>query len=274
MPLFELKYNDYMEANMKGNVFKILLVIFVVATTLVGCNTKGVAEENQVLTIFAAASLTDALNEIKGLYEGKNNTILQFNFAASGTLQKQIEEGAPADVFISAGVKQMDELQAKELIVRGTRQDLLKNSIVLIGAEKFKEKIHSLEDLQSEDIKYVAIGTPETVPAGQYTKESLEYYKLWELLGNKFVFTKDVRQVLTYVESGNAEVGFIYQSDALVSKNTVVILEIPEVAHKAIVYPAAVVKGKAEEESRKFLAYLNGKEARIVFEKYGYVVNK
>lgn len=245
------------------------IIIFIVALSLLsGCRER---EKIQTLNVFAASSLTDVLSEIKGIYEGQSNIKLQFNFAASGTLQKQIEEGAPADVFISAGVKQMDELETKGLIIRETRRDLIKNTLVLIGTKGISGVFNSIDDLNLGDIKYIGVATPETVPAGMYTKETLQYFQLWEKLEDKYVFTKDVRQVLTYVESGNTEVGFVYLSDAKLAKTAEVLLEIPVDAHRPILYPIALVNKENGIEGNKFLDFLVGDEAKKIFEKHGYV---
>lgn len=249
----------------------ILGFLLIASLFLVGCQNNQVPQ-TRVLKVFAASSLTDALEELKVVYEAHNNIKLEFNYAASGTLQKQIEEGAPVDVFISAGVKQMDTLEGKGLIRKESRIDLLKNTLVLIGDEGLKGKLNSLEDLAGEEIKYIALGTPETVPVGMYTKEALQYYDLWESLKEKYVYTKDVRQVLSYVKSGNTEVGFVYLSDAMVSENTEVILEIPKEAHSPIIYPAAIINNNNPEESLRFLEFLTSDEGGRVFEKYGYVL--
>lgn len=236
---------------------------------LSGCQ-KAQAPKTGELNVFAAASLTDALEEIRDIYELSNNTKLVFNFSASGTLQKQIEEGAAADVFISAGVKQMDRLEEKGLIVKESRTDLLGNTLVLIGNKGLEVNINSLADLAAEEIRFIAIGTPETVPAGMYAREALEYYGLWEKFKEKHVYTKDVKQAISYVESGNAEIGFVYASDALQGENTKIMLEIPEEAHSQILYPAAIVNKSNLKESSSFIEFLYSAEAGSIFKKYGF----
>lgn len=228
------------------------------------------------LTISAAASLTESLNEIKALYAAKApNVTLTFNFGASGTLQQQIEQGAPADLFLSAGKKQMDALVTKQLIDSAKTKNLLLNDLVLVTPVDSKTNVAKIEDLSGADIKKLAVGTPESVPAGSYAKEALTYYKLWDALQPKVVLTKDVKQVLSYVETGNTEAGFVYKSDALTSKKVKVALTVDAASHSAIEYPMGIVKAtKHASEAEAFYTYLQTKEALDIFVKYGFTLPK
>lgn len=232
--------------------------------------------EKVELTISAAASLTDALKEIQTSYEGKNKPIkLNFNFGASGALQQQIEQGAPADVFLSAATKNMKALVDKQLIEPAQQKNLLINELVLVVPADGKVVVQKIEDLTAEGIKHVAIGEPQTVPAGSYAKEALTQTKLWDGLQAKIVQGKDVRQVLTYVESGNAEAGFVYKTDALTSQKVKVALSVDSKSYTPIEYPAGIVKAtKHSKEAADFYAYLQTKEAQDVFVKYGFTIPK
>lgn len=262
-------------------VRKMILILLICSLVLAGCtgDIKSTDDGKQqikgriTLNIFAAASLTDAMNEIKDMYEKENDNItLQFNFASSGTLQKQIEEGAGADYYISAGASQMNVLEEKALIE--DRQDLLKNQLVVVGTKNMKNKVSKMEDLLSNDVKYMAIGTPETVPVGKYTKEALAHYGLWEKLSDKMVMTKDVRQALTYVQTGNADIAFVYSSDELILENGITLFQVSDEAHAKIIYPSAIIKDtKYKAEVTKFAEFLLSNKGSAIFEKHGFMVN-
>ena len=225
------------------------------------------------LTISAAASLTDSLQEIQTLYQQQHpNVTLTFNFAASGTLQKQIEQGAPADLFFSAGSKQMDALLDANLIDKAHEKDLLANDLVLIVPKDSSFKVSSLQDLNGNDIKKLAVGTPESVPAGMYAKQTLESAGLWDSLQSKIVLTKDVKQVLSYVETGNTEAGFVYKTDAMDSDKVQVALTTPADSHDPILYPAGIVSASTHpEEAAAFYDYLQTDEAQAIFVKHGFM---
>lgn len=226
--------------------------------------------ETVKLTISAAASLKDAAEELKSLYAKQHPEVtITYNFAASGTLQKQIEEGAPADMFISAGKKQMDALVEKGLIADGTRKDLLRNELVLIT--KKDSQITDFSDLVKSEVGKVSIGTPESVPAGKYAQETLITLNLWDKLQSKLVLAKDVRQVLTYVETGNVDAGLVYRSDAMMGKEIKIVSDAPADSHKPIVYPMAIIKSTKQQKAvEDYVAFLTGDEAGTVFEKYGF----
>lgn len=224
------------------------------------------------LTISAAASLKDAIAETEAAYQ-QNRAKIAFanNFASSGTLAAQIEQGAPVDVFISAAPEQMDSLVVKGLIVASTRRNLLRNSLVLIAP--LDSKLQDFQALTAPSIRVIAMGDPTSVPAGQYGKQTLQSLHLWDQLSTKLVFGRDVRQVLTYVETGNAEAGLVYATDARTSSKVRVIATAPESAHEPIVYPVAVVKGsRSEEAARQFVDYLASPAAQAIFLKYGFTI--
>ena len=224
------------------------------------------------LTVSAAASLKDALADVESTYK-KSHPNIDFanNYGSSGTLAAQIDQGAPVDLFISASSKPMDELEAKRLLVAGTRRNLLRNTLVLIAP--LDSRLKDFQGLAERSIHVIALGDPGSVPAGQYGNETLTALHLVDSLKAKFVLAKDVRQVLTYVETGNADAGLVYATDALISAKVRVVAVAPEWTHEAIVYPAAVVRGgHGEEAARRFEEYLSSQAADAVFMKRGFTV--
>ncbi len=253
---------------MKRNIIAFILLLTVIIAG--GCSKTPVADTVE-LNVAAAASLTDAAKKIESLYIAQNpNTKITFNFASSGTLQKQIEEGAPTDLFISAGVKQMDALAEKDLIVADSRKNLLGNELILIA-----EKNSALQDfagLTDPAIKRISIGTPETVPAGKYAQEALTSLNLYDQIKPKLVQAKDVRQVLTYVESGNVDAGLVYKSDTYQAKDIRIVTAAPSDSHKPIVYPIAIIKASQNQaEAQAFADFLASDEAAAVFAEHGFV---
>lgn len=232
-------------------------------------------EQNTItLTVSAAASLKDSLEELTPIFEDLNPSIkLVYNFGASGSLQKQIEQGAPVDLFLSAGKKQMDALIDKKLVLADQSVSLLLNSLVLIVKSDAEGIPDQLENLKDVAIHNIAVGEPEVVPAGTYARETLESEGLWEELQPKMVFTKDVSQVLTYVESGNADAGFVYLTDALLSDKVKMAFQIDASKHKSILYPAGIIaETKHNGEAEQLLQFLQSKEAQDVFVKYGFTI--
>lgn len=228
------------------------------------------------LNISAAVSLKDALTEIQANYQKKSpNVKLVFNLGASGSLQKQIEQGAPADIFISAAPKQMDELEAKNMVNKATRKNLVENKLVLIVSEKSTLGLAKFEDLSKASVQKLSVGEPAVVPAGQYAQQVLQKMGIWDQLKDKTVYAKDVRTVLTYVETGNVEAGIVYKTDAAASNKVKIAATAPEGSHQSIIYPAAVLTGsKQQKAAEEFLAYMAGPEGKTVFEKYGFVMGK
>lgn len=261
----------------------LLIGMLALSLTMVGCGgsqpaAPKAAEAPQPLelTVSAAVSLKDALAEIQANYAKlKPNVKLVFNLGASGSLQKQIEQGAPADIFISAAPKQMDELDAKNLINKATRKNLVENKLVLIVPQDSKLALAKFEDLLKPEVKQISIGEPSVVPAGQYAQEVLQKLSVWDKVKEKAVLAKDVRTVLTYVETGNVDAGIVYKTDAASSKKIKIAATAPEGSHKPIIYPAAVLSGaKQSKAAEEFLAYLSGPEGKTVLEKYGFVMGK
>ncbi|CAN1211286.1 Molybdate ABC transporter substrate-binding protein [Tumidithrix helvetica PCC 7403] len=227
--------------------------------------------KNVQLTVSAAASLKEALGEINPLYStSKSNVAVRTNFGSSGDLLQQIANGAPVDVFISAAAKQMDELQKSNLILTNTRRDLLSNRLVLIVPAN-KNDASDLKDLTNANIERIAIGDPRSVPAGQYAEQALKKLEIWQSVESKFVLGNNVRQVLQFVESGNAQAGIVYATDAKTSTKVKVVQTIEAKLHKPIVYPIAVLQKSPNQPSAKsYLEFLSSALAKHIFEKYGF----
>ena len=228
-------------------------------------------QTDSALTVSAAASLQDALEQIAPAFgQSHPHLKVRFNFGGSGTLEQQIERGAPVDVFLSAAPKPMDQLTAKGLILSGTRRDLLRNQIVLI-APRDSTSLHSFADLAMPSVKLIALGDPGSVPAGDYGRQVLQALHLWQTVQGKLVLAKDVRQVLTYVETGNADAGVVYATDARLSSGVRVVATAPESSHAPVVYPTAVVEGSREPSAaRAFVSFLEGPQAREIFTRFGF----
>ena len=225
------------------------------------------------ITVFAAASLTDSLKEIASSYEKQTGDRIVFNFGASGFLARQIEEGAPADIFFSADEAKMDGLERKGLIVRETRQRRLSNTLVIVVAADSQLSLKSAKDLADAKINRVALADPRTVPAGIYAKEYLERARLWSVLEPKVVPTDNVRAALSAVQSGNVEAGIVYKTDASISRKVKVAFEIPAGDGPAISYPMALVEESKERgAAQRFLKYLNSADADRIFREFGFIV--
>jgi molybdate transport system substrate-binding protein len=244
------------------------------AGLLVGCGTSRTAREATPaaeIMVFAGAGLKDTLPEVAELYRRQHpEAKVSFNFAGSGTLQKQIEQGAPADIVIFPGKKQLDALEKEGLIDKATRKKILADKLVLI-TPKGEEKVKSFADLASPGVGKVAIGDPATVPAGEWAKETLVNLGLWEKVQPKLVLAKDVQQVKAYVETGSVDVGLVWRSTAVTTAKVRIAAEAPEKAHRPIFFTGAVVGSSKEKETAlDFLNYLAGPEAAAVFARHGF----
>ena len=226
------------------------------------------------LNVSAASSLTAAIKDIDAQYTKENpNVTFSANFASSGTLQKQIEQGAPADVFISAGSSQMDSLAKENMIITDTRKNLLNNKLVLVVPADSTLGISSFNDLTSANIKQIAIGDPKSVPAGTYAQKAFDLLGITDEVSSKYVIGADVKAVLSYVESGNVDAGLVYLTDAMTSTKVKVVATAPDTINAQIVYPVAVVAAsKVTDAARAYENYLFGNEAKTIFEKYGFTV--
>lgn len=242
---------------------------------VVGVLSAAVSLPAAEINVFAAASLTDALKQIARAYEKPSGDKLIFNFGASSTLARQIEEGAPADIFFSADEATMDRLERGGCIVRETRKNRLSNSLVILVAADSPLVIQSANDLTKAAIRRIALADPKAVPAGVYARTYLERLALWSAVKPKVVPTENVRGALAAVESGNVEAGLVYKTDAAISRRVRIAYEVPRAEGPAISYPAALVTGsKQPEAARAFFRYLDSAPAAKAFEQFGFVVHR
>jgi len=243
---------------MKG--IGILLVILLTASPVRALEVR----------VSAAASLTDAIRELTVDYHQRYPGVeVQNNFASSGALARQIDAGAPVDIYISANSRWMDFLAQRGAIAEGSRRVLARNSLVFVGAPG--SKVASLQDLSS--LQRIALGTPKAVPAGLYAEQALKNAGIHQelLAAQKLVFAKDVRQALLYADQGEVDGAFVYRTDASLAKHAMILFEVPRELYSPVVYPAALVKDSAEKpEVMLFFTYLFGPEARQVFARYGF----
>jgi molybdate transport system substrate-binding protein len=223
--------------------------------------------------VSAAASLTDALKEIAASYEPASGDSLVFNFGGSNLLARQIQEGAPADVFLSADEATMDALERKGLLVAGSRKSLLSNTLVVVVPSDSRLEIRTIEELAAPGIRALALAEPQTVPAGIYAKEYLKDKRLWSRVIDRVVPTENVRAALAAVELGNVDAGIVYKTDARISSRVRVALEVPAAEGPRISYPCALVAdSKQLEAARRFLAHLDSPAGAEVFQRHGFVV--
>lgn len=241
-----------------------------------GCGTKpeSAAAPKIELNVSAALGLKEALLDIQKEYEQKNPSItIVYNLAAAGVLQAQIERGVPADLFISAARKQMDELEKKGLLAAGTRRDLVGNKLILVVHKDSALKLASFRDLTDKKVVRFGLGTPETMPAGQYGVEVLKHVGVWDEVKDKAVLAKDIRQIITYVETNNVDAGIVFSTVAALSDKVRVVAAAPPGSHQPIVFPGAVLKeAKQPKAAEAFLEYLSGPDAAKIFQKYGFSV--
>ena len=229
------------------------------------------------ITVFAAASTTNALTEIAGLYEAEGHGRAAFSFASSSTLAKQIENGAPADVFLSANVEWMDYLEEKGLLEAGSRADLLGNRIVFIVPAS--SSITAITVSPQLDLAallgkdgLLAVGDPAHVPVGAYAKAALEGLNLWAQAENRIAPAKDVRAGMVLVERGESPLGIVYASDAVISDKVRAVGIFPLESHPSIDYPVAAIKTPDSGAAQKFINFLSSPQAREVWAKYGFEV--
>jgi molybdate transport system substrate-binding protein len=230
------------------------------------------AHADEIL-VSAAASLAEVLKEISNGYRSKSKHTVRFNFGPSSGLARQIEEGAPADIFFSADLPQMDTLDRNGRLEPGTRKNLLSNQLVIIVPADSKLAMASPKDLLKSVVKRIALGVPSSVPVGVYSSKYLADEGLWNQVKAKIVPVQDVRATLAAVESGNVEAGFVYKTDAAVSKKVKVAFQVPSEKGPKIVYPIAIVKeSKRKDAARNFMSYIVSPAAKETFKKYGFIV--
>lgn len=226
------------------------------------------------VTVFAAASLTDALKEVGTQFEKETGTRVMFNFAASNTLARQIEEGAAADIFFSADDAQMQRLADKNHLIAETRRNLLTNTLVVIAPAENNLEIGSAAEL-AEKTARIALADPKMVPAGVYARGYLMRAGVWEKIAPKVIPVENVRAAAAAVEAGNVEAGIVYKTDALVSKRVRVIFEVPAAEAPEVNYPVALLREAPNRAAAEmFLRYVSADKAAEVFRRFGFIVRR
>ena len=253
--------------------FSLIFLLFAAS----GCSANGQTQNKQEpaaekveLTISAAASLQDALSDIKTEFEKEHPAIIMnFNFGGSGALQQQITQGAPVDLFFSAAEDKFQALVKDGMIEKDGGRNLLGNDLVLVVPKDSEKGINTFEDLPKAG--KIALGTPESVPVGKYGKETLENLNVWKDIEDKVVPTKDVRQVLTYVETGNVDAGIVYKTDAMASEKVDIAATAGDDTHAPIIYPVGIIKNTPHpKEAKLFFEYLQNSTSMKIFEEYGF----
>jgi len=235
------------------------------------CFGGDAAHAQQEILVSAAASLANAFTDVGKQFETSNPGVkVTFNFAASGALLQQINRGAPVDVFASADQKTMDQAKEKSLILPETRKDFVSNGLVLIIPKDSKLALKGVRDLADPKIVRIALGNPETVPAGLYTQEALANAGLWEKLKPKFIYAENVRQALDYVTRSEVDAGFVFATDAAVAKDKIQVAAVAE-GHTPIRYPVAVIAStKKKDLSQRFIDFLVGSQGQSILSRYGF----
>jgi molybdate transport system substrate-binding protein len=248
-----------------------LIQVFASAV-LVAFGNHADAQDKQPITVFAAASLTDALNEVNAAYTKAKGAEVRASFAASSALARQIEAGARADVFFSADVEWIEYLQQRQLLEPATRKNVLGNRLVLIAPLDSKAALNIRANFPLAATigkSRLATGDPDSVPVGRYAKSALMYLGVWDSVQDRVVRAENVRVALAYVARGEAAFGIVYETDALIEKKVRVVDAFPANTHAPIVYPLALLK-TASPAARDYAAFVAGKESAAIFSKYGF----
>ena len=227
------------------------------------------------VTVYAAASLSHALKDIAASWKATHkDDEIKPSFAASSTLAKQIEAGAPADIFVSADRQWMDYLSERNLIEKTSRRDLLGNTLVLITPVEKKVKVNVQKGAAAPDFSgKLCMGEPGSVPAGIYGKQALQRLGWWPALEKRVVATEDVRTALAFVERAECPLGIVYETDAKISRKVVIAARFPAGSHDPVVYPLALLP-KASATAKDFFSYLQSADAATLFRRYGFTVLK
>jgi molybdate transport system substrate-binding protein len=237
---------------------------------------KPSTSEREEIVVAAAVSLKDAFLSMAELYQRRTGRSVNYSFGASGELMKQIEAGAPVDVFASAGEREMNELQSKDLVESSSRVDFAQNSLVVVARQAATLRLNSIEDLAQKSVEKISLGNPKTVPAGMYAQQLLEHFHLWERLQPRLIFSENVRQALNYVERGEVSAGIVYSTDVAIAHGKVkVVARAPEGTYGPILYPIAPMRGSFHPEAaRQFIQFVMSSEGQGVLEKFGFLTAK
>lgn len=257
---------------------KTLALFLLTALVLSGCSSEDQIQvdsmEKTLINISAAVSLKGALTDIESIYEAQYpDQDIVLNFGGSGALQAQIEEGAPVDVFFSAGAKQIDSLEEKNLIINESRKSFLRNSLVVITPSKSQLSPKEIKDLSDDNFAKISHADPALAPAGQYATEAINYYNLKDQLGSKTVLSPDVKTTLTWVEAGEVDAGFVYMTDAMTTSKVNVGFTVDSASHSPIEYPAAIIKDSRNlQGASQLMEFVSTEQFLDIFQKYGFLI--
>lgn len=248
-------------------IYQPLLLIVLLTGLFIGCDGR---KRQTELLVGAAASLEPVLEEMKAVYLEQNPDIkLSFTFASSGTLEQQIKEGAPIDVYLSASPKQVKSLEEDGLIMDDSRVDLIRNELALIVPKTKETIITDFKDVQNAAV--IALGDPASVPVGQYAVEVFKNLDNWEDIKDKTTYGKDVSEVLAWVSAGNAEIGVVYVTDAIKEDKVEIVSIALEGSHSPIIYSVVIIKETEHEtQARDFIRFLGSNKAKEIFEEYSF----
>lgn len=256
---------------MMKQLFKTVLQISLTIFLLLSFCEESFAGDRDRITVFAAASLTNAVEDIIKSFQEETGIGVDANLASSSILAKQILVGAMPGVYISANAEWMDEVEKSGLLYKDSRIDLLSNTLVIITPKDSTLKVDSWQDLVLPKVKSIALGDPGHVPAGMYAKDSMINLKIWDTVEKKIIPTPDVRAALAYVEMGEVDCALVYVTDALISRKVTVRGTMPVESHSKIVYPAAIVNGTGNVNGAwKFMEFLSSIKAKNIFERHGF----
>ncbi|MFC0820372.1 molybdate ABC transporter substrate-binding protein [Moraxella marmotae] len=265
-----------------GNIQRILANLWILATVaisamLTACDNSDNSPKTPTITVYAAASLSNALDEINATYQQKYASTVNTSYASSGTLAKQIQNHAPADVFLSADTAWVDALAKQSHLLADSQKNLLANRLVLITPKDNPATIgigtDGFFDPKQFDGK-LCIGNPDSVPAGKYAKQALTYLGMWDKLADKLVQTENVRSALNFVNRGECQLGVVYRTDAAVADNVKIVATFDKDSHQPIVYPLAIVQQANSDAAsvRQYYEFLQSDDAQRIYQKYGFEV--
>lgn len=253
---------------------KKIAILWIICLSILFMSCTNTKEDVKEINISLAASLLEPINTIIEEYEKENNIKINVNSGGSGTLKKQISEGAEIGMFFSANEKYVDDLIEEGLVSEDKKSNPVSNTLVLIKNKNVNDELKEISDLVNLN-KKIAIGEINTVPAGEYTKEALTNMNLWNSIESNVIYCKDVNAVKTYVERGEVDYGFIYKSDSIDLKESEIIVEVPEEYHKKIVYSLAPINGyEYSDECNKFIDFLNSTKGKEILKEYGFIVKE
>ncbi len=261
------------ESKAKKLIFPVLAAVLCLGIVTFIAASPEADEQPTPITVSAAASLTDAFTDIAREFEAAHpDTKVELNLAGSGTLRMQIEGGAPIDVFASASQDHMDLLAEKNMIENSSRKDFAANALVMVVPAKNGAKTpKSLKDLVAGSVEKIAIGNPESAPVGKYTKQAMEDAGVWDGLESKVILAENVKQVLTYVETGEVDAGFVYMTDAESGRKDLYEITYTVPVNESISYPIAVVNSsKEKEKAQEFVDFITGTRGQEILAEYGF----